>query len=144
MVLEEIGSKITQALRKMTSSVTLDDGVIDEMIESISTALSSSDVDIELVNKLRTNIRAKVKLDDMASGVNKRKAVEATVIQELYGLLDCGKMPYIPTRGKTNVVMFVGLQGSGKTTSCTKYAYYYKRKGFKVALVCADTFRAGA
>ena len=40
--------------------------------------------------------------------------------------------------------MFVGLQGSGKTTTCTKYAYYYRKRGWKVALVCADTFRAGA
>eukprot|EP00882_Tetradesmus_deserticola_P010979 GHRQ01011613.1.p1 GENE.GHRQ01011613.1~~GHRQ01011613.1.p1 ORF type:complete len:316 (+),score=138.04 GHRQ01011613.1:241-1188(+) len=40
--------------------------------------------------------------------------------------------------------MFVGLQGSGKTTTCTKYAYYYKKKNWKPALVCADTFRAGA
>nr|GMD19665.1 signal recognition particle 54 kDa protein 2 [Ipomoea batatas] len=40
--------------------------------------------------------------------------------------------------------MFVGLQGSGKTTTCTKYAYYHQRKGWKPALVCADTFRAGA
>ena len=36
------------------------------------------------------------------------------------------------------------LQGCGKTTTCTKYAYHFKRKGFKPALVCADTFRAGA
>jgi flagellar biosynthesis GTPase FlhF len=42
------------------------------------------------------------------------------------------------------VIMFVGLQGSGKTTTCTKYAYYYQRKGWKTCLVCADTFRAGA
>ena len=35
-------------------------------------------------------------------------------------------------------------QGCGKTTTCTKYAYHFKRKGFKPALVCADTFRAGA
>lgn len=40
--------------------------------------------------------------------------------------------------------MFVGLQGAGKTTSCMKYANYYKKKGFRVAMVCADTFRAGA
>jgi len=40
--------------------------------------------------------------------------------------------------------MFVGLQGSGKTTTCTKLAYYYKKRGWRVALVCADTFRAGA
>ena len=40
--------------------------------------------------------------------------------------------------------MFVGLQGAGKTTTCAKFAYFYKLKGWKVGLVCADTFRAGA
>ena len=47
-------------------------------------------------------------------------------------------------RGKLHIVMFVGLQGGGKTTTCTKFAHYYKKKGWKVALVCVDTFRAGA
>ena len=36
------------------------------------------------------------------------------------------------------------LQGCGKTTTCMKYAHYHKKKGFKPAMVCADTFRAGA
>jgi signal recognition particle subunit SRP54 len=36
------------------------------------------------------------------------------------------------------------MQGNGKTTTCMKYAYYYKKKGYKPAMVCADTFRAGA
>lgn len=36
------------------------------------------------------------------------------------------------------------LAGSGKTTTCTKYARHYQKKGWKSALVCADTFRAGA
>lgn len=40
--------------------------------------------------------------------------------------------------------MFVGLQGSGKTTTCTKLAYHYQKKNWKSCLVCADTFRAGA
>jgi len=40
--------------------------------------------------------------------------------------------------------MFVGLQGSGKTTTCTKFAFHYMKKGWRVGLVCADTFRAGA
>lgn len=42
------------------------------------------------------------------------------------------------------VLRFVGLQGAGKTTSCTKLASYYSKRGFKTGLVCADTFRAGA
>lgn len=47
-------------------------------------------------------------------------------------------------RGKPAVVMFVGLQGCGKTTTCTKFAWWHKKKGWRPALVCADTFRAGA
>lgn len=50
----------------------------------------------------------------------------------------------INRKGRSNVVMFVGLQGSGKTTTCAKYARYFQRKGWRTALVCADTFRAGA
>lgn len=54
------------------------------------------------------------------------------------------KEAFVPVKGKSNVIMFVGLQGSGKTTSCTKLSHYYSRKGWKVGLVCGDTFRAGA
>jgi len=59
-------------------------------------------------------------------------------------MLDPGVKPFKPQRGKQNTVMFVGLQGSGKTTTVTKIATYYKRKNFRPAMVCADTFRAGA
>lgn len=58
--------------------------------------------------------------------------------------MEVERKPFAPKKGKTSVVMFVGLQGSGKTTTCAKYAHYYKKKGWRVAMVCADTFRAGA
>lgn len=58
--------------------------------------------------------------------------------------MDPGTEPYKPVKGKTNIIIFVGLQGNGKTTTIGKFAHYYKRKGFKPALLCADTFRAGA
>ena len=67
-----------------------------------------------------------------------------TVMESLVNILDPGVGPYQMRKGKQNVIMFVGLQGSGKTTTCTKYAYYYQRKGWKTCLICADTFRAGA
>lgn len=66
------------------------------------------------------------------------------VYEELCKMVEAKKEPYTPVKGKSNVIMFVGLQGSGKTTSCTKLAHYYARKGWKVGLVCGDTFRAGA
>ena len=65
-------------------------------------------------------------------------------MNELSSMLDPGKQPFVPKKGQPNVIMFVGLQGSGKTTTCTKLAYHYQRKGWRIALVCADTFRAGA
>lgn len=58
--------------------------------------------------------------------------------------MDPGVKPFQPIKGKSNVIMFVGLQGSGKTTTCTKLAYHYLKKNWKSSLVCADTFRAGA
>ncbi|PFH34258.1 signal recognition particle SRP54 protein [Besnoitia besnoiti] len=79
-----------------------------------------------------------------AVGVNSRKIIQKCVISELVAMLTPERQPYVPRKGATNVVMFVGLQGSGKTTTCTKYAHFYQRKGWRVALVCADTFRAGA
>jgi len=85
-----------------------------------------------------------VDFESMAGGYNKKRILQAAVFEELVSMLTPARKPFAPKKGKQSVIMFVGLQGSGKTTSCTKYAAYYKRMGFKVALICADTFRAGA
>ena len=83
-------------------------------------------------------------MESDAAGTNKRKIVQRAVVNELQSLLGSEKKPMQLKKGRQNVVMFVGLQGSGKTTTCTKYAYFYIRKGWRVGLVCADVFRAGA
>ena len=70
--------------------------------------------------------------------------LQETVFAELCACVDPGIKPYTPKKARANVFMFVGLQGSGKTTTVTKFAHYYARKGWSPALVCADTFRAGA
>lgn len=66
------------------------------------------------------------------------------MFDELKALLDPKVKPFQPKKGHPNVIMFVGLQGAGKTTTVSKMAYYYKKKGWNPCLVCADTFRAGA
>ena len=71
--------------------------------------------------------------------------VHKTVFDELCNLVDAKKTQvFQPKKKKTNVIMFVGLQGSGKIISCTKLVVYYSKRGFNVGLVCADTFCAGA
>jgi len=144
MVLVELGNQITGALRKLNETTVIDQTVIDNMLKEIVFALIKSDVNIKLVGAMRKRIQSKIKLEEMASGVNKRRVIQKTVFDELVSLVTASRKPFKMAKGKSNVVMFVGLQGSGKTTTVTKYARWYQRKGWKPCVVCADTFRAGA
>eukprot|EP01104_Vermistella_antarctica_P002144 TRINITY_DN122_c0_g1_i1.p1 TRINITY_DN122_c0_g1~~TRINITY_DN122_c0_g1_i1.p1 ORF type:complete len:493 (-),score=165.18 TRINITY_DN122_c0_g1_i1:41-1519(-) len=144
MVLSELGSRISGALMNMQKQDVIDEKVIGVMLKEIGNALIASDVDFKLVLKLNKNIKERIQIQTLAAGVNKRKVVHSAVFDELCALMDSGRKPYVPKKGKPNVIMFVGLQGSGKTTTVTKLAYHYKKKGWKTGLVCADTFRAGA
>ena len=56
----------------------------------------------------------------MAGGLNKRVIIKRAVFTELCKLVDPGVKPWQPVKGRQNIIMFVGLQGSGKTTTCTK------------------------
>ncbi|CAG8659777.1 2746_t:CDS:2, partial [Ambispora leptoticha] len=144
MVLADLGRKINAALAQINKEPIIDEKVLDALLKEICHALLEADVNVRLVGNLRKNVRTTVNIQDLAAGINKRKIIQKTVVDELCKLVDPGVEPYIPKRGKQNIIMFVGLQGSGKTTTCTKLAYYYQRKGWKTCLVCADTFRAGA
>ena len=144
MVLAELGSKVAIALRKMTSATVIDQTVMNEMLAEICKALLQADVNVAQVKHLREQIKKNVDVESLASGMNKRKLLEQAVCNELCSMLDPGKEPYTPKKKQANVIMFVGLQGCGKTTTCTKYCYHYIKRGWKVAMVCADTFRAGA
>ena len=116
------------------------------MLQEVCRALLQADVHVTVVKKLRESVQSEIAANKASSGVDMRRVVRSAVFKAVKQMVDPGTKPYVPVKkaGKANVIMFVGLQGSGKTTSCTKYAAYYTRKGFKCALVCADTFRAGA
>jgi signal recognition particle subunit SRP54 len=115
-------------------------------------------VNVKLVQQLRAQVKRDVDFESLAPGVNKQRVVHKAIFDALVELVDPQKQqqkqqgasqghsvyPFEPSKGQRNVVMFVGLQGAGKTTSLAKYGAFYQRKGFKVGLVCADTFRAGA
>lgn len=157
MVLAELGGKLRSSLQKLQSN-SADDALTTEslnaLLSEITRALIESDVNVQLVMTLRTNVQNKVgelvaKNSSSSANPNINRMVQRTVVDELTSLLepstDKGKIvkPYNMKRGKPNVILFVGLQGAGKTTSIAKYAHYYQRRGWKTAMVCADTFRAG-
>ncbi|AQL00130.1 Signal recognition particle 54 kDa protein 3 [Zea mays] len=144
MVLAQLGGSISRALAQMSNATVIDEKVLNECLNEISRALLQADVQFKMVRDMQANIKRIVNLEALAAGTNKRRIMQQAVFTELCTMLDPGKPSFTPKKGKPSVVMFVGLQGSGKTTTCTKYAYYHQKKGFKPALVCADTFRAGA
>ncbi|KAM4564707.1 signal recognition particle subunit SRP54-like [Fundulus diaphanus] len=144
MVLADLGRKITSALRSLSAATIINEEVLNAMLKQVCSALLEADVNIKLVKQLRENVKAAIDLEGMASGLNKRRMIHDAVVMELVKLVDPGVEAWTPTKGKNNVIMFVGLQGSGKTTTCSKLAYYYQRNGWKTCLICADTFRAGA
>lgn len=144
MVLGELGSKITSALHRLQATTIVDEEVLTSMLADISRALLEADVNVRLVGEFREKVKIKVNLEDAAAGMNRRKVIQKAVFDELTSMLDAGVEPYKMRKGRPNVIMFVGLQGSGKTTTVAKVAHYYQRKGWRTAMVCADTFRAGA
>ncbi|KAJ1341987.1 hypothetical protein BSLG_003487 [Batrachochytrium salamandrivorans] len=146
MVLAELGQRINTALKSLTKTTVIDEEALDAILKEVCGALLESDVNVRLVQSLRKNIKTIVNINELATGINKRRIIQKAIFDELCRLVDPGEdvVAFKPKKGQTSVIMFVGLQGSGKTTTCTKMAYYYQRKGFRTCLVCTDTFRAGA
>ncbi|KAJ3105907.1 Signal recognition particle [Phlyctochytrium bullatum] len=144
MVLVDLGRKLQSALHSLTKETVIDEKVLNALLKDICSALLQADVNAKLVGRLRDNVKKTVNLEELAAGINKRKLIQKAVYDELCRLVDPGVEPFKPKKGKPNIIMFVGLQGAGKTTTCTKLALHYQRKGWKTCLVCTDTFRAGA
>jgi signal recognition particle subunit SRP54 len=148
MVLAELGASLTSAFQKLARSPTLDEETVKQILKEIVSALISSDVNVQMVKMLRENVLSKVipllESESAIDSAGRARLIEKAVVEELVKILDPGKEPYKLKKGKCNVIMFVGLQGAGKTTTVAKYCHYYQQRKWKVAMVCADTFRAGA
>ncbi|GLD69055.1 signal recognition particle 54 kDa protein, partial [Lates japonicus] len=120
MVLADLGRKITSALRSLSNATIINEEVLNAMLKEVCAALLEADVNIKLVKQLRENVKSAIDLEEMASGLNKRRMIQHAVFKELVKLVDPGVKAWTPTKGKNNVIMFVGLQGIGKTTTCSK------------------------
>ncbi|KAK8892778.1 Signal recognition particle [Tritrichomonas musculus] len=144
MVLQDLGEKILSSLNKLSSAKQIDDKFFKEFMTEMIDALKAADVNqITIINFIK-EIKSKVNLSELPPGISARKIIEREVINALVKMIDPERPRWKPEKDKLNIVMMVGLQGSGKTTTCTKLGNYYKKRGWKVGLIAADTFRAGA
>ena len=118
--------------------------VDEDFFEEVEETLIGADVGFETSMKIADELRQEVKLRN----VKKPAAVQNLIIEKLVDLYEAEGVGEVNAlnlqpNGLT-VMLFVGVNGVGKTTSIGKLAYEYKQAGKKVLLAAADTFRAGA
>ncbi len=142
--LEKLGSSLTEALRKIVRASVVDEAAVKELVRDVQRALLQADVNVQLVFDLSKRIEQRALKEKPPPGVGRKEQVVKVIYEELTQFIGTSPQRAEVQLGKTNVFMLVGIQGSGKTTSSAKVARYFQKRGFKVALVCADTFRLGA
>lgn len=116
--------------------------VDEEFFEELEELLIMSDVGVQVASNLTEELRYEAKLEN----AKKPDALRRVIIEKLVELYekDGNYDERIHFQDGLTVMLFVGVNGVGKTTSIGKLAHSYKQAGKKVMLVAADTFRAGA
>ena len=116
--------------------------VDEEFFEELEELLIMSDVGVQVASNLTEELRYEAKLEN----AKKPDVLRRVIIEKLVELYekDGNYDESIHFQDRLTVMLFVGVNGVGKTTSIGKLAHRYKQAGKKVMLVAADTFRAGA
>jgi signal recognition particle subunit SRP54 len=144
LVLEGLGSSIYDSLKKLLRVSVVDEAVVKELVRDLQRSLLQADVNVKLVLDLSKRIQERALHEKVPPGIPRREHVIKVVYEEITRFLGEKPASLAVKPGKRNVFMLVGIQGSGKTTTAAKLARYFQKRGLKTALVCADTFRAGA
>jgi signal recognition particle subunit SRP54 len=139
-MLDKLGSSLKDALKKLAGKTVVDRAAVEELVKDLQRALLQSDVNVKLVMGLSNAIKKRSLEEELPKGVNVREHVLRIVYQELVNLMGDGGEVKLGAQ----TILMAGLQGSGKTTTTAKLARYFQRKGLRVGVICADTFRPGA
>jgi signal recognition particle subunit SRP54 len=131
---------ITQLLR---GKAKITEGDLDVALREIRLALLEADVNFKVVKGFVANVRERALGSDLLSGLNPGQQIVKIVHEELVAVLG-GERHHLRLDTKPAVVMMVGLQGSGKTTTAAKLAVRLRKEGKKPLLVAADVYRPAA
>ena len=144
MALERLGSSLYEAIKKIFRASIVDEAAVKELVRDIQRALLQADVNVQLVLNISKRIEDRALKEKIPPGISRREHVIKVVYEELTRFLGEKPAPIKIEPGKRNIIMLVGIQGSGKTTAAAKLARYFQKRGLKTAIVCADTYRPGA
>ncbi|RLG82936.1 MAG: signal recognition particle protein [Thermoprotei archaeon] len=117
---------------------------VKQFIKDLQKELIKADVNVKVVFELTKRIRERALEEEPPPGITRKDWLVTIVYEELTNLFGGEKAPSIKPPKKPWIMLLVGLQGSGKTTTAAKIAHYYKLEGYRVGLVVADTYRPAA
>ena len=132
--------KTKEALNIKISNVFANNKDIDEIIDEIEETLILSDIGVNTSMMICDNVRGKLKKQTDKS----ETAIKKLLKDEMKNVLDVSHNVNIIDNNDKQVILVVGVNGVGKTTSIAKLSNLLKKQGKKVLLAAADTFRAGA
>lgn len=135
----------TGILSRITKAVAGKSRIDEDFLDELENILVSSDVGIETTVKIIDRIEKRVARDKYVG----ESELNAMLRDEIVGLLTENNVPdytdfVIPVAARPYIMLVVGVNGVGKTTTIGKLAHQFKSKGYKVLLGAADTFRAAA
>lgn len=141
-MLESLAEKLQNALKRLAGKTVIDKVAVDEFVKELQRALIYGDVDVKLVFELSKRIREKALRDEQVAGFGTRDHVLKVIFEELVGIV--GHESAIDITKRPLRIMLLGLFGAGKTTTCGKLAKYLKKRGLRIGIIGADTYRPAA
>jgi len=135
---------IRDAVRKFLRSTADYETSVNTFIKELQKTLIKSDVNVKLVLQLTKKIKQRALKEKPPPGASRRDWFIKIVYEELAELFGGDREPDVKPKKIPYIIMMVGVQGSGKTTTAGKLARFYKVRGYRVALIGADTYRPGA
>lgn len=139
---DNLSDRLQEIIRK-TSGGALTEDNMQEALREIRRALLEADVNLRVVKAFISNIKDKAEGEQVLKGVNPSQQLVKIVHDELVELLGKELSP-LDLSGHPSVIMMLGLQGSGKTTSSAKLAVKMKKEGKNPLLVACDVYRPAA
>ena len=140
---DSLSDKLQDIIAKTTGQSELTQENMQEALREIRRALLEADVNLRVVKSFISNIKDKAEGEDVIHGVNPSQQLIKIVHDELVEILGKDSSP-LDFSGHPNLIMMLGLQGSGKTTTSAKLAVKLKKDGRNPLLVACDIYRPAA
>lgn len=145
MAFENLTEKFQRIFKKLTGQGTLSERNMQEMLDEIKVALLEADVNYKVVKDFLNDVKQKAIGQEVLTKVNPSQMITKIVYDEIVELLGSNKTEINYNKNKPTIIMLVGLQGSGKTTTAAKLAYLMKNKlNKKVMFAACDIYRPAA